>query len=94
MIESFGLWYTPAVFVLAIGSYIVTRDIELALTLLAPESTAGPRVTFLHAPLLAATLTVLAAVFLVGDLLAGIAARVADPRLRAATEQAEDSAYA
>ena len=34
MIESFGLWYTPAVFVLAIGSYIVTRDIELALTLL------------------------------------------------------------
>jgi Cd2+/Zn2+-exporting ATPase len=34
MIESFGRWYTPAVFVLAIGSYIVTRDIELALTLL------------------------------------------------------------
>jgi Cd2+/Zn2+-exporting ATPase len=34
MIESFGRWYTPAVFVLAIGSYLVTRDIELALTLL------------------------------------------------------------
>ena len=34
MIESFGRWYTPAVFLLAIGSYIVTRDIELALTLL------------------------------------------------------------
>ncbi len=67
---------------------------QLALTLLAPESTAGPRPIFLHAPLLAATLTVLAAVFLAGDLLAGIAARVADPRLRAATEQAEDSAYA
>lgn len=34
MIESFGRWYTPAVFLLAIGSYLVTRDIELALTLL------------------------------------------------------------
>jgi Cd2+/Zn2+-exporting ATPase len=34
MIENFGRWYTPTVFVLAIGSYIVTRDIELALTLL------------------------------------------------------------
>jgi peptide/nickel transport system permease protein len=67
---------------------------QLALTLLAPESTAGPRLTFLHAPLLAVTLTVLAAVFLVGDLLASIAARTADPRLRAATEQAEDGAYA
>lgn len=34
MIESFGRWYTPAVFLLAIGSYIVSRDIELSLTLL------------------------------------------------------------
>jgi peptide/nickel transport system permease protein len=67
---------------------------QLALTLLAPESTAGPRPVFLHAPLLAATLTVLAAVFLAGDLLAGVVARVADPRLRAATEQAEGGAYA
>jgi ABC-type dipeptide/oligopeptide/nickel transport system permease component len=66
---------------------------QLAFTLLAPESTSGVRPIFLHAPLLAATLTVLAAVFLAGDLLAGIAARVADPRLRAATEQAEDGAY-
>jgi len=34
MIESFGRWYTPAVFLLAIGSLVVTRDVELALTLL------------------------------------------------------------
>ena len=34
VIKSFGRWYTPAVFVLAIVSYIVTRNIELALTLL------------------------------------------------------------
>ncbi len=34
MIESFGRWYTPGVFVMAIVSYIVTRNVELALTLL------------------------------------------------------------
>ncbi|MCL4676381.1 MAG: cation-translocating P-type ATPase, partial [Pararhodobacter sp.] len=34
MIESFGRWYTPAVFVLAIVSYLVSRNVELALTLL------------------------------------------------------------
>lgn len=34
MIETFGRWYTPAVFVMAIVSYAVTRNIELALTLL------------------------------------------------------------
>lgn len=34
MIESFGRWYTPGVFVMAIVSYIALRDIELALTLL------------------------------------------------------------
>lgn len=34
MIERFGLRYTPAVFVLAIVSYLVTRNVELALTLL------------------------------------------------------------
>ncbi len=34
MIESFGRWYTPGVFVMAVVSYLVTRDIELALTLL------------------------------------------------------------
>lgn len=67
---------------------------QLAFALLAPESTAGPRPTFLHAPLLAATLTVLAAIFLTGDLLAGVIARAVDPRLRAATDQAEAGAYA
>ena len=34
MIESFGRWHTPGVFVMAIVSYIALRDIELALTLL------------------------------------------------------------
>jgi Cd2+/Zn2+-exporting ATPase len=34
MIESFGRWYTPGVFVMAIVSYIVTRNVELSLTLL------------------------------------------------------------
>ena len=34
MIESFGRWYTPGVFVMAVVSYIALRDIELALTLL------------------------------------------------------------
>ncbi len=34
MIETFGRWYTPGVFVMAVVSYIVTRNVELALTLL------------------------------------------------------------
>lgn len=34
MIESFGRWYTPGVFVMAVVSYAVTRNVELALTLL------------------------------------------------------------
>lgn len=34
LIERFGRWYTPAVFVLAVGSLAVTGDIALALTLL------------------------------------------------------------
>ena len=34
MIESFGRWYTPGVFLMAVVSYIVTRNVELALTLL------------------------------------------------------------
>jgi len=33
-IERFARWYTPAIIVLSVGAYIVTRDIELALTLL------------------------------------------------------------
>jgi len=34
MIENFARWYTPAIFGLAIVSYVVTRDVRLALTLL------------------------------------------------------------
>ena len=34
MIESFGRWYTPGVFVMAVITYIVTRNVELSLTLL------------------------------------------------------------
>ena len=33
-IEKFSRWYTPFIIVLSIGSYLITRDIELALTLL------------------------------------------------------------
>src|SRR5690606_20498559 len=33
-IERFATWYTPSIIVLAIGAWIITRDVELALTLL------------------------------------------------------------
>lgn len=33
-IERFARWYTPLIIVLSIGAYLITRDIELALTLL------------------------------------------------------------
>lgn len=33
-IERFSQWYTPAIIILSLGTYIITRDIELALTLL------------------------------------------------------------
>ncbi len=33
-IERFARWYTPAIILLSIGAFIITRDIELALTLL------------------------------------------------------------
>jgi Cd2+/Zn2+-exporting ATPase len=33
-IERFARWYTPFIIVLSIGAYLITRDIELALTLL------------------------------------------------------------
>jgi hypothetical protein len=39
------------------------------------------------------TLAALAGVFLLTDLLAGLVARMADPRLRAATHRAEKGAY-
>ena len=34
MIERFASWYTPAIIVMAVGAYAVTRDVALALTLL------------------------------------------------------------
>jgi hypothetical protein len=42
---------------------------------------------------LATTLTLLAAVFLLADLASGVVARLADPRLRAATHRATEGAY-
>ncbi|HZW02644.1 MAG TPA: HAD-IC family P-type ATPase, partial [Anaerolineaceae bacterium] len=33
-IERFSRWYTPAIIVLSVGAFLVTRDIELSLTLL------------------------------------------------------------
>lgn len=33
-IERFSQWYTPAIIILSLGAYVITRDIELALTLL------------------------------------------------------------
>jgi Cd2+/Zn2+-exporting ATPase len=34
MIERFASWYTPMIIVLAIGAYVISRDVALALTLL------------------------------------------------------------
>lgn len=34
MIERFASWYTPAIIIMAIGAYAVTKDVALALTLL------------------------------------------------------------
>ncbi|WP_417538488.1 heavy metal translocating P-type ATPase [Marinobacter sp.] len=34
MIERFASWYTPAIIVMAIGAYLITKDVALALTLL------------------------------------------------------------
>jgi ABC-type dipeptide/oligopeptide/nickel transport system permease component len=65
----------------------------LAFILLAPETGGFPDPVFLHPAALATTLTVLAAVFLVGDLASGVLARMVDPRLRAATHRAEGGAY-
>jgi peptide/nickel transport system permease protein len=57
----------------------------LAFTLLGPRSMEPPRAIFLHPPTLALTLALLAALFLVTDLLTGLVARAADPRLRSTT---------
>lgn len=66
----------------------------LALILLAPMGAAFDSPLFLHPPTLGAVLAVLAGVFLVGDLAAGLLARGVDPALRAATHQAEEAAHA
>src|SRR5690606_13461678 len=34
MIERFAQWYTPAIMVLALGAWVVTQDVRLALTLM------------------------------------------------------------
>ena len=65
----------------------------LALILLAPGASASRNPVFLYPAALATALTVLAALFLLGDLAAGVLARSVDPRLAAATYQAEEGAY-
>jgi peptide/nickel transport system permease protein len=65
----------------------------LAHILLAPRTGGFPDPVFLHPEALATTLAAMAALFLIADLLAGVAARLADPRLRAATQQSEGGAY-
>jgi peptide/nickel transport system permease protein len=65
----------------------------LAWTLIPPQSTGGGRAVFLHPSTMAAVLTVLAAVFLAGDLVSGLTARVADPRLRTVTQHMQEPAH-
>ncbi len=65
----------------------------LALVLISPRSGGFPDAIFLNPAALATTLTLLAAVFLLADLAAGLVARWADPRLRAATQRTEEGAY-
>jgi ABC-type dipeptide/oligopeptide/nickel transport system permease component len=65
----------------------------LASILLAPRTGGVPGPAFLNPAALATTLTLLAAVFLLTDLAAGIVARIADPRLRAETHTAEEGSY-
>jgi peptide/nickel transport system permease protein len=65
----------------------------LASTLILPGTSAAPPVQFLHPDLLASALTVLAALFLLADLIASFLVRLWDPRLRAAErEPAHDAA--
>ena len=65
----------------------------LAQILLSPRTGGAPEPVFLHPAALGTTLAVLAAVFLLTDLAAGVVARIADPRLRSATQGAEGDAY-
>jgi peptide/nickel transport system permease protein len=65
----------------------------LAFVLISPRTGGFPDPIFLHPAALATTLTLLAAVFLLADLAAGVVARLADPRLRDATQRTEEGAY-
>jgi len=62
----------------------------LALSLILPRFTSGfsSASPFLNPPVLAALLAVLAALFLIADLVATLATRAADPRLRVAEKEA------
>lgn len=62
---------------------------QLALILIAPMGAAFDSPLFLHPPTLGAVLAVFAGLFLLADLAAGMIARLADPALRAETQQAE-----
>lgn len=59
----------------------------------AQSTTGGGNAVFLHPPTLAAVLSALAALFLMGDLVAGLLARAADPRLRAVTQRAGETGH-
>lgn len=61
----------------------------LALILIAPMGAAFDSPLFLHPPTLGAVLAVFAGLFLVGDLVSGLIARIADPALRAESHAAE-----
>jgi peptide/nickel transport system permease protein len=65
----------------------------LAWTLIPPAVSDAPRPVFLYPPALAAVLTMMALILLLADLASGLLARIFDPRLRAATQRAEGSAY-
>jgi peptide/nickel transport system permease protein len=66
----------------------------LATTLVVPRRTDTVAPFFLHPELTAMTVTALAALFMLADLLAHIAARAADPRLRAAAQRVGEGASA
>ena len=66
----------------------------LATTLIVPRRTDTVAPFFLHPELTAMTVTALAALFMLADLLAHIAARAADPRLRAAAQRVGEGASA
>lgn len=86
---------------LAVGELIIVEWIFgwqglgrlLGLILLAPMGFAFDSPLFLHPPALGLVLAVLAGLFLLGDFVSGLIARLADPSLRAATVRAEEVAH-